>query len=1133
MKQFLCVLWCLLFFSVVNAQERNTLYQTKKITVDSLTTVVYIDTVALNKNYFQITNNQGTAIDTAHFSIDFNKASITFKKPIHDTLTVSYLNYPDFLTKTYALYDTKRVIPNKEGAYVFSVPEKQANTFTPFEGLNTNGSISRGITVGNNQNLVTNSNLDLQIVGNLSDKVQIRASLQDSNVPLQNGGYSQKMDEFDQIFMELFSTNWSIKAGDLFLENRASRFLNFNKKVQGISGTLKFENDKSKTTIETAAALVRGQYAKSEFIGQEGNQGPYKLKGSNNQLYILIISGSESVFVNGRKLTRGEQNDYVIDYNSGEIRFTTLFPITAEMRIVVEYQFTDRNYARFLGYGGIKHERKNWNIAGYVYNETDIKNQPVQQNLNKEQVDILKQAGDSLALMMAPSAYPDTYSENKTLYKKVNQNGYEFYQYSNTPTDTLYAVSFSYVGPSNGNYRLASSASIGKIYEFIEPIDGVQQGDYEPLIQLIAPMRLTLATVMGQYKPKDFSQVDFEFGFSNHDQNLFSPIDNEDNKGIAANVNATHRVLNNKWKIDVFGNVQLVTEHFKTIERLYSIEFDRDWNVSNTFGNQSLLTFGSKISPNENSALTYQYSRLEYSNSYIGHKQSLMGTYQYKNFQFNTNTSFLAAKGSVYNTNFARSKTQAVYTKNKNWAGSRLDLENYQVKDVATQQFQTLSQKYAQMDAFVGRGDTLKTYVEIGYKFRVNDSLQNNVLRNVSNAHSFYVKSQLFKTQTSDLSVYANYRRLKYTDTGLVEPTLNSRITYNDRYLKNLIQTNTIYETSSGAVAQQEFTYIKVDPGLGTHMWNDYNGNGIQELEEFEIAPYPDLAEYVRMFLPNQTFVKTHQTKLTQVFNFNFSTWQNESGFKKFASQFHLQSSFIIDRSILRDGNGIAWNPFGSSSDDLVAENANIRNSIYFNRGKQKYTTIYSLINNRAKNLMNFGSLDNKITTHQVQFQHLLNKWWLAQLTTKLDRVESISENYGSKNYLLHNSTLNPKISYLFSQNARVELFYEWKDKENVQGDLETLEQHRIGTAFNWSTSQKFTLNGEFSFYNNKFSGNPLSAVAYQMLEGLQPGKNITWRLLFQRNLTKYLDANISYQGRTSETAKTIHTGSIQLRAFF
>src|SRR5690606_13031652 len=133
---------------------------------------------------------------------------------------------------------------------------------------------------------------------------------------------------------------------------------------------------------------------------------------------------SESVYVNGRKLTRGEQNDYVIDYNSGEIRFTTLFPITSDMRIVVEYQYTDRNYSRFLGYGSIKHEREKWNIAGYVYTEIDIKNQTVQQNLNKEQDDIIKQTGDSTSLMMAPSAYLDTYSENNTLYNIVVENGY-------------------------------------------------------------------------------------------------------------------------------------------------------------------------------------------------------------------------------------------------------------------------------------------------------------------------------------------------------------------------------------------------------------------------------------------------------------------------------------------------------------------------------------------------------------------------------------------------------------------------------------------------------------------------------------------------------------------------------------
>src|SRR5690606_28558825 len=178
--------------------------------------------------------------------------------------------------------------------------------------------ITRGVTVGNNQNAVVNSNLDLQITGKLSDKVSLRASIQDSNIPLQEGGYSQKLDEFDQIFIELTSDKWAVRAGDLFLENRSSRFMNFNKKVQGISTAVKFGDEDNRTTVYASGALVRGQYARSSFTGQEGNQGPYKLRGQNGELYVLVISGSERVFVNGIQLKRGENDDYIIDYNAGE-----------------------------------------------------------------------------------------------------------------------------------------------------------------------------------------------------------------------------------------------------------------------------------------------------------------------------------------------------------------------------------------------------------------------------------------------------------------------------------------------------------------------------------------------------------------------------------------------------------------------------------------------------------------------------------------------------------------------------------------------------------------------------------------------------------------------------------------------
>src|SRR5690554_5627267 len=319
MLKQICSWLFVLMFSVVYAQEINSLYNAKTIVTDSTSYVIKLEESALNSSYFEITKKDGNILDPNLYQIDFQQATITFSQPTSDSLVVNYLKYPETLTKTHQIYNSELVVPNSEGKHLFQVPQKQENTWIPFDGLNTNGSISRSITVGNNQNLVTQSNLDLQIIGQLSEKVSLKASIQDSNNPLQYGGYSQRIDEFDQIFIELYGDKWRVKAGDLFIENRQSRFMNFNKKVQGLYAQTSFgENDQ--TQVELGAAIARGQYAKSEFIGQEGNQGPYKLRGQNNELYILIISGSERVFVNGRLLTQGENNDYVIDYNSGEIK---------------------------------------------------------------------------------------------------------------------------------------------------------------------------------------------------------------------------------------------------------------------------------------------------------------------------------------------------------------------------------------------------------------------------------------------------------------------------------------------------------------------------------------------------------------------------------------------------------------------------------------------------------------------------------------------------------------------------------------------------------------------------------------------------------------------------------------------
>ena len=159
-----------------------------------------------------------------------------YNKISNDSLELEYEKnqYPKFLTKEYFYLDKKNIVSNNDNInklYKISSSNIQEKQML-FDGLESSGSISRGFNIGNNQNSVLNSELDLQISGKLSEKIYLKASIQDANIPLQDNGYSQRLDEFDQIFIELISDDWRIRAGDIDLKNSNSYFGKFEKRIQ-------------------------------------------------------------------------------------------------------------------------------------------------------------------------------------------------------------------------------------------------------------------------------------------------------------------------------------------------------------------------------------------------------------------------------------------------------------------------------------------------------------------------------------------------------------------------------------------------------------------------------------------------------------------------------------------------------------------------------------------------------------------------------------------------------------------------------------------------------------------------------------------------------------------------------------
>jgi hypothetical protein len=88
---------------------------------------------------------------------------------ISDSITVES-EIPWFLTKEYRNYDPKRVVSNDIDSDKLYQKHEHSRKKHPFDGLNTWEHYPR-VTIGNNQNTVLNSNLDLQITGKLSEKL--------------------------------------------------------------------------------------------------------------------------------------------------------------------------------------------------------------------------------------------------------------------------------------------------------------------------------------------------------------------------------------------------------------------------------------------------------------------------------------------------------------------------------------------------------------------------------------------------------------------------------------------------------------------------------------------------------------------------------------------------------------------------------------------------------------------------------------------------------------------------------------------------------------------------------------------------------------------------------------------------
>ncbi|MFH0866555.1 MAG: hypothetical protein V1904_10180, partial [Bacteroidota bacterium] len=968
--------------------------------------------------------------------------------------------------------------------------------------------------------------------------------------------------DFDKVFIQLSHKETKLIAGDFELTKPESYFMKFYKKAQGgvISSTVDAGNPKKKNTdkitISAAAAISKGKYAKNTFTGTEGNQGPYKLTGAENESYIIVLSGTEKIYINGELMDRGQENDYVIDYNTAEVAFTAKRLITKDSRISIEFEYSDKNYSRSLFYSGNEYTGKKTNIRLNYYSEQDAKNQPLQQDLSDEQKLLLAQIGDSLDQAVVPYVDSVAYTNDQVLYMKIdtvvvinpNDTVHAIYVYCTNPDSAHYRLGFTYMGPGKGNYvqKIPNSAN-GRVFEWIAPVGSAKKGNYEPVVLLVTPKKKQMITLAADYLISKNTKATIETAMSKNDINLFSSADSKDDVGYGVKTylkNITH--LSRKDSLGLKLTSEISHEYsgntFSPVERYRDVEFERDWNSAGMMLNTDQHVSSVKLSlSDKKDFLTYQFKSFLAGSFYTGLLNAVNASIEKKGFVLTFTGSFLSSEDPVNTTKFLR-HTVGLAKKFKGITlGVKEDAEDNRFNKLQSDTLQKSSFSYNEYEGYVGNSDTSTNKYKVFYKIRYDYLPLADALSLSTTAKSAGVSFDMLKSTNNNLTIYSTYRTLTVNDTNLVstnnDESLLGRIEYYLKAMKGALIWSTYYEVGSGMEVKKEFSYVEVSPGQGVYSWTDYNGNDIKELNEFDVAAFQDQANYIRVYTPTGDYVKTFTNEFSQVLNLNPSyVWLSAKGVKKFITRFSNQATYSIDHKNTDNNAFRAYNPFTAAIDDtaLVSENSSFRNVFYFNRTSSKFG--FDLTYKQARNKI---LLVNGVDTRTSLENALNTKWNVSRkfsLTLKYSFGEktSASEYFSSRAYDIRYNETTPAITFQPNVSFRLILNYTYTEKKNVDGSLgEKSFMNKAGIEAKYNVLSKGSLALKVNLIDINYNSPENSSIAYEILEGLKNGQNVTWSLSYQRNISSNLQLNLIYDGRKSESTNTVHVGSIQLRAYF
>ncbi len=1149
--------------------------------------------------------NVDFTLDQATSSIRFTEATkqllfAGLDSAVRHRVSIAYSALPIDLKESYSLYETAPAESGDSGKRVIAPTVQRDGPKDLVSNFQRSGAITRGFQLGSGRDLALTSGFNLQFTGELAEDVTVTGALTEETIPIQPEGNTQTLRELDRIYINLKASKYfEATFGDFYLDMNSGRgiaklfeqastpsplsltrewqtltktsFTSLSRKVLGVEAVASLPFG----SFTAGAASNKGRFTSNTIQGQEFFQGPYRLTGVNGERAAPVLAGTERVYVDGIVQTRGERNDYVIDYATGELTFQPRRLITSASRITIDFEYAEQAYSRTL----VIAQAQSMIVPGSVYlgatllREGDNPDATLTLSLSDEDREVLRAAGNdpTKAFRSGVSFVGRTDAGRaKGSYVKTDTtiNGADITFYRYDPQDSInamYAVGFGAVGTGGGSY---SRRAISE-YLFVGP----GRGDYDTLVPLPFPQLTEVLGLNTVIRPFKWVTLSGEFAGSRNTANRFAPLAEE---GTAYRYS-----LGASDSLPLFGGLHAVQASFRsesvrptfqTLDRINSVEFDRsygfDLNRSRVRATDYRLDEGRiMVSPFSRVTLDGSLSRYRTdSSSFVSDRlattvfvredstlfpeiNATFETLDLSNQRIGDRSTWQRLSGRLSKTLSADAYGITPY-----FAIASEDRKSTQLAS-ALDSLNANSFKFTELNP--GLRVQLGPRVSLGsdISLRRDDSAAFGAMREVSNSQTLRFNASLNNLSGFSTLLSVTLREKEYADSlsrvrnGGDQSGILLRFEPRYSSLEGLVNVEALYEISNQRTARIERLFFPVQRGYGNYKYQgDLNGNGRADVEEFVLARYSDEGEYVLITLPSEQLYPTTDLRTSARLRFTPASLVASEDLS-FGAEFlrGISTETVIrleERSTLEDETSIFLldlSKFRQDSTTLAGlYELDQSLNLFENNPTHSYRLRFferAMAQQYTTGLERTYRAERSVRGRFRLTSDLSNETMVRSLTDlALTRSQSFTQPYNVSGMGVETEWSYHPAATRFDYGLRAEML----STTERATDIKALA-NSVTVKSSYSLESRTRLRGEFERDELTLKNQQTQSFSlpYALTNGRTDGITWLWRLALDYNFGAGVIATLAYDGRNARSSfltserETIHNARAEIRAAF